>query len=58
MLKRRVAEATLDSYAARVRPGDLVPTAFRPDASRPSATKDADPRTRPVTGPKPFQMSR
>lgn len=35
MLKRRVTESTLDTYAARMRPADLTASAFRRPASRP-----------------------
>lgn len=44
MLKRRVTESTLDTYAARVRPADLAVSAFRGPASRPAEAKAAGQR--------------
>ncbi|MBX7160978.1 MAG: hypothetical protein K1X95_11865 [Acidimicrobiia bacterium] len=48
MLKRRVTESTLDTYAARMRPSDLAAVSFQRPASRPT---ESDTSRRPHDRP-------
>lgn len=62
MLKRRVTESTLDTYAARMRPADLTASAFRRPASRPGEDRAVGQRptnaTRNTQGPQGNPLSR
>lgn len=56
MLKRRVTESTLDTYASRMRPADLAASAFHSSAGRPADANTANNQHSRPEGAQPPQL--